>query len=122
METIDELLHRDKALESTWNAYLEFLEDPALTPEQADAFMTRLEQEPDAELGYCTRYLHLRTQCLLNLDRLEDAAAAWILGRIYGAGQNGNDWDLLLQRGRRLSFPPILVFRTHSGGRQTGAV
>ena len=95
METIDELLHRDKALESTWNAYLEFLEDPALTPEQADAFMTRLEQEPDAELGYCTRYLHLRTQCLLNLDRLEDAAAAWIQGRIYGAGQNGNDWDLL---------------------------
>ncbi|WP_300811018.1 hypothetical protein [uncultured Desulfovibrio sp.] len=44
METIDELLHRDKALESTWNAYLEFLEDPALTPEQAEAFMDRLEQ------------------------------------------------------------------------------
>ncbi len=95
MKDIDELLHRDKALESTWNAYLEFLEDPALTPGQAEAFMARLEQEPDAELGYCTRYLHVRTDWLFRLDRPEDAAAAWIQGRIYGAGNNGNDWDLL---------------------------
>ena len=95
MKTIDELLHRDKALESTWNAYLDFLEDPALTPEQAEAFMDRLEQEPDAELGYCTRYLHMRANWLFRLDRPEDAAAAWIRGRMYGAGNNGNDWDLL---------------------------
>ena len=95
METIDELLHRDKALESTWNAYLKFLEDPALTPEQAEAFMDRLEQEPDAELGYCTRYLHVRANWFFRLDRPEDAAAAWIQGRMYGAGNNGNDWDLL---------------------------
>ena len=95
MKTIDELLHRDKALESTWNAYLDFLEDPALTPEQAEAFMDRLEQEPDAELGYCTRYLHVRANWFFRLDRPEDAAAAWIQGRMYGAGNNGNDWDLL---------------------------
>ena len=88
------LLRLDKALESTWDAYLAFLEDPDLPPEQADAFMARLEKEPDAELGYCTRYLHVRTNWLIRLGRHEDAIAAWIQGKNYGAGQNGYDWDL----------------------------
>ena len=61
METIDELLHKDKTLHKTWESYLEFLEDPHLPPEQAEAFMDRLKQEPDAEIGYCSRYLHVRT-------------------------------------------------------------
>ena len=95
METVDELLREDKSLECVWNAYLAFLEDPALAPEQAEAFMDRLEQDPDAVLGYCTRYLHVRTDWLFRLDRPEDAVATWIQGCIYGAGNNGNDWDLL---------------------------
>ena len=86
METIDELLHKDKTLHKTWESYLEFLEDPHLPPEQAATFLDRLEQDPDAIIGWTSRYPYVRTQWLLRLGRFEDAAAAWRLARRRGAG------------------------------------
>ena len=86
MKIIDELLHKDKTLHKTWESYLEFLEDPALPPEQAETFLDRLEQDPDAIIGWTSRYPYVRTQWLLRLGRFEDAAAAWRLARRRGAG------------------------------------
>ena len=89
---IGELLAMDRALQSTWNRYQEFLEDPELAPAQAAEFLDRLAAEPDEYLGYCTRFLHMRTMWLLRLERHEEAADTWIKGRIHGVGRNGG-WD-----------------------------
>ncbi len=92
---IDELMSMDRALKATWDRYLEFLQDPELAPEQAAAFVDRLAAEPDAYLGYCTTFLHVKTMWLLRLEHHEEAADAWIARRMYGAGATGYDPNLL---------------------------
>lgn len=82
---IDELLTLDKALQSTWNRYLEFLEDPELAPAQAADFLDRLAAEPDEYLGYTnTAFPDVRMMWLLRLGRDEEAAATKTKALEYG--------------------------------------
>ncbi len=85
---IDELLSMDRAFQSTWNRYLEFLRDPNLAPARAAEFLDRLAAEPDGYLGYTgTDFLPIKTVWLLRLERTEEAADTWIQSCIYGAGK-----------------------------------
>ena len=82
---INELMLMDRALESTWVRYLEFLQDPELAPAQAVDFLDRLAVEPDEYLGYTnTAFPDVRTMWLLRLGRDEEAAATRIKALDYG--------------------------------------
>lgn len=82
---IDEFLSMDRAFQSTWNRYIEFLEDSELAPEQAADFLDRLAAEPDEYLGYTnTAFPDVRMMWLLRLGRDEEAAATKTKALEYG--------------------------------------
>jgi len=81
---LDELLRLDRALSSTWERYLEFLDDPALAPAQAAEFLDRHAAEPDEYLGARTGFPRSKALWLLRLGRDADALDALKKSRLYG--------------------------------------